>query len=776
MIFNAILVMPFTEPKLKSYNNLSELMKLILTIILLIFILANVITYGTNPDPPQRPASDANIFGHVLDLESGEHLPFVNLIIKGTRIGTMTDATGHYLLTNLPVGQHKLVVQSLGFETAEVSFEIREKQTLEIDIEVRRKAIDLEGIVLTASPTSSGFRYQPDAVLLGETLQRHSEISFGEMLNGQPGVAMRSMGSAPARPVIRGLDGDRILVLENGERMGDISETSADHAISLDPLAASRVEVVRGPASLLYGSSALGGVINLMTTDIPQDWDHGFGGVISGQGASMNSMGAVFARSTYGSETWAGTARFAFRKAGDILTPVGKIPGTHLMNYDGALGFGLNSSNIKGGFSFSTSDQSFGIPDFLEMPELKVEIRARRNALQVRFQRQFSGFFDQAQLRFNASRFLQHEVEIVEPVGGIKQEEVLLKYDQLAFSSTLTIQHKPVSFFDRGAMGLSIQGRILDVIADDAYTPGDQRLSIGLFTFQEVPLSVTTRLQFGVRVDFQNVKARSNESFADVNMIRSTVNYSGSFGLNYRPIKGLEIGGQFARSHRNPSIEELYANGAHLGAGVFEKGNLNLKDEIGHGGDLFLSWEGKRISLEVTGFINQFMNFIVFQPTGQSDEVTGYPIVEYQGAEARLIGSELQVGYKLTESLALTSTMDYVNGKRLANGNEGEYLPFIPPFRVSSELEYNRRSYWVGSRLQAVARQNRVAPEEAITDGYILLGFVAGYRFDLKGRHVFILRIDNALDAKYRDHLSRMEDRNFLMPGRNFTLAYRWFF
>jgi iron complex outermembrane recepter protein len=728
------------------------------------------------PESPQRPSTDANIFGHVLDAETGDHLPFVNLLIKGTRIGTMTDATGHYLLTNLPVGRHTLIVQSMGFETTEVVFEIREKQTLEVDVEVRRRAIDLAEIVLTASPTASGFRYQPDAVFLGDKLQRYSEASFGEMLNGQPGVAMRSLGSAPARPVIRGLDGDRILVLENGERMGDIAETSADHSISLDPLAASRIEVVRGPASLLYGSSALGGVINLMTTDIPEDWDQGLGGVLSAQGATMNSMGAGFARATFGKEKWAGTARLSYRQAGNITTPEGEIPGTSMRNYDGSLGWGLNRENLKGGLSFSMTNQTFEIPEFVDEPDERVEIRAQRQALQGRFQKKYSGFFDQAQLRFNTSRFIQHEVEVEKQDDGSEIENIELEYEQLALSSTLTLQHKPIGLFDRGAFGMSFQGRVLDIYGDDAYTPGEQRFTLGLFTFQEMPLSNTTRLQFGVRLDFQNMAARSTESFPDIDMTRNAANYSGSFGLNYRPVKGVEIGGQFARSHRNPSAEELFARGVHLGAGVYEIGNENLKDEIGHGGDLFANFENGRFSIEVAGYVNYFRNFIVFQPTGLVDEGSGYPIFEYQGDEARLMGSEIQAAYQITGNLTLNSGIDYVRGQRINGENGGENLPFIPPFRFSAEMEYNFRSAWLSARVQSVARQGKVAPGEETTDGYTLLGFVAGYRLDFHGRHVIIFRADNMLDTKYRDHLSRMEDRNLLMPGRNFTLAYRWFF
>jgi iron complex outermembrane recepter protein len=317
---------------------------------------------NSGPNPTDvRPRTDANVFGHVVDASTGEHLPFVNILIKGTRMGTITDASGHYILTNLPAGPLTILASSMGYALAEIEFEAELKTSKEVDIHLQPTSINLSGITLTASPTASGFRYQPDAVFMGEQIQRRSEPSFGEMLNGQPGVSMRSYGSEPARLVIRGMDGDRILVLENGERMGDISETSADHSISLDSLAASRVEVIRGPASLLYGASALGGVINLMTTDIPDQWDADISGVVSAQGATMNNMGAGFGRLTVGREKNAFTGRWAMRQAGDITTPEGIVSGTSMSNYDGALGWGFDNDKVNGGLSFSISDQAYEI-------------------------------------------------------------------------------------------------------------------------------------------------------------------------------------------------------------------------------------------------------------------------------------------------------------------------------------------------------------------------------------------------------------------------------
>lgn len=740
-------------------------------------LLCLLVSFGANAEEtPQQPKTDANIFGHVIDAKTGEHLPFVNLIIKGTRIGTMTDASGHYLLSNLPEGEHVITAVSMGYSPAEISFTAISKKSIELDISLEPTGITLEEIVLTASPTASGFRYQPDAVLLGEMLQKKAEVSFGEMLNGQPGVAMRSFGSAPARPVIRGLDGDRILILENGERMGDISETSADHAISLDPLVANRVEIVRGPASLLYGSSALGGVINLMTSDIPDDAADGTNGVLSLNGATMNKMGAGFGKISHGNGKNAFTARASFRKAGNITTPEGELFDTSMENYDAAVGWGFNKERSNGGLSFSFSGQAFDIPESVEDPDEKVSLLVNRQSIQGRFGKQYQAFFDQSQLRFNATRFHQQELEIKDITSGNEVESVELTYEQYAFNSTMTFQHKAFSMFDRGAMGFSLQGKQLDVEGPEVYTPGERRFTAGIFTFQEVPLSNIMRLQFGIRFDLQHVSALANSNFQNISLSRNTINYSGSIGLNHRPLPGLEVGGQFARSHRNPSVEELFANGPHLGAGTYEIGSPNLKDEIGNGGDFFIRFDRNNTSIELATFANFFRNFIIFQPTGETDPLSGFPIFQYIGEEALLLGGELVLKTTVLKNLELNTTFDYVNGKRTKSDNTKEFLPMMPPFRFGFEASYDFGIAWLGSKVQAVARQNRVATEEPPTDAYVLLGFTAGLRLNGNGRHVIVARVDNALDVIYRDHLSRVEDRGFPMPGRNLNISYRWFF
>ncbi len=740
--------------------------------IIFIFLLC-IILLSSNDYAISQPQTDANIFGHVVSAEDDEHIPFINVILEGTRIGTITDATGHYIITNIPEGKHTLLVKGMGYETLSYEFEIYAKQSIEIDLKVYYTGLDIDEIVITSSPTSSGFRYQPDMTFTGENLQKRSEVSFGEMLNNSPGIAMRSLGSSPARPVIRGMDGDRILVLENGERMGDISETSADHSIALDPLVASRVEVVRGPASLIYGSSALGGVINLMTTDIPDRWEMGPSGILSLQGATMNKMGAGFGRFTYGSDNWAVSGRVAHRQSSDISTPDGILTGTSMNNLDASLGLGFNTGSALGGISLSMADQTYEIPENIDDPNQGIEIRMQRQAFQGRVNLNKRGFIDKGQIRFNASRMFQQEIEYEWEEGEL-DEDVEIEYEKYAFSSTLTLQHKPFEFFDRGAIGFNLHGHKLEVGGNEAYTPGEVRVNAGMFTFQEIPLSNKMRLQAGLRFDFQHTGAVSNELFPDISGKRYAFNYTGSIGFNHRPVDGLEVGGQFARSHRNPSVEELYADGAHLGAGVYEVGNVDIKDEVGQGADLFIRWSNAIIEFEVAGFVNYFRNYIIFEPSGDIDPDSGFPIFRYSGDEARLFGGEFSAAIKLHDKLELGLGADYVDGRRFNNGKQ--YLPFIPPLRLMADIEFDFGSGWIGGKIVSAAEQSRVALQEDVTEGYTLLGLSAGYRLTSPGRHVIIFRVDNLLDQRYRDHLSRIEDRNFPMPGRNFTIAYRLFF
>jgi len=720
-----------------------------------------------------QDASERPIQGVVV----AEERPVSGAVVRipGEGPGVLTDGEGRFQLRGAAAGAVLLRVEAVGYRALERTLSAAERAA-PILIELEADPVALRGVVATATPLRGGVAYQPARALDDEALQRRAAVSFGQMLDGEPGIAMRSFGPATARPVIRGLDGDRIAVLENGQRMGDISETAPDHAIALDPLTADRVEVVRGPASLLYGSSALGGVVNLLREDIPRSWTPGARGTASVQGASVNREGALAARGVAGSERWAGTARLAYRGGGDFRTPgtpEGTLLGTHSRRYSAGAGAGYAGDRLRGGLALDLIGHDFGIPEELDDPDEEVEIRSARQRLSGELDWNRAGLWDRFELRAAATRFFQQEVETAWESDGTFEEDVEHEFTRHTFGTTLTAAHGAVGPFGEGALGISLLGQTLAATGEEEFHPNARAISAAAFLFEEAPITGALRLLAGARVEAQRMEALPNEAFPELRDERTSVIVSGSIGLNLRPATGLEVGGQLARAHRVPLVEELYSDGPHLGTGRYEIGNPNLPNEIGYGADLFGRYAHERVAVEIAGFLNRVEDFVVLRATGETDPGSGFPVHVYEAAGAELLGGEASLEVRPAERVTLRGTADVVRGTRL--DPEPTPLPYMPPARVSLEAEYDAGRWWVSTRSLTAAAQHRVA-NESPTDGYTLLDLQVGLRPGGAGGHMLVLRMDNVLDTVYRDHLSRVEDRRFPMPGRNLSLAYRWRF
>lgn len=688
--------------------------------------------------------------------------------------GRLTGTDGRVAFGDLPAGEYVMTVEAAGFQTLERSVRLPAPDAIEVVLQPR--PLTLDEVVGTASPLRSGVTYTAAQTFDRDALAQRLDASIGSMLDGEPGVAMRSLGAAPTRPVIRGFDGDRILVLENGERMGDIGESSADHAVALDPLSVERLEVVRGPASLLYGSGALGGVVNMTTRDMPRTWSRGWEGAIQTQAASMNRSGSGSGTLLYGADDWASTFRFSTREAGDMRTPDGTIGDTWISSLDGSVGFVRQWDEVRVGFSGSFVDREYGIPEAWDDPDEEVFLTMERQTLQTRLDWEpiNLGIIQGIEARSNISRFFQQEIEREFEGGRLADEEVGLEYDAISASGTVTLRHGQVGVFGEGAFGLAVRARQLDIGGEEAFVPGANERSIGIFTFQEAPLTQDVSFQLGGRIESNWNEARPNDRFPAVDETRNSTAFSGSVGLNWRPGAGWEMGAQLARAHRVPIVEELFANGAHLAAGVFEIGSTELEDEVSHGVDLFVRRDFARGSVEVAGFANWINDYVAFQPLGRIDEESGFRVFQYQGTDARMLGGEVTADLQVNDVWSLGAGVDYVQGTRTAG--DANPLPAIPPLRSRFQVRADPGRWWAGATFRAVTTQDRTATDEDPTDGYVLLDAQAGLRVDPMGNHSVILRIDNALNESYQDHLSRLRQDGLLMPGRNVSVSYRWRF
>lgn len=741
-------------------------MKAVIKIIFLQILLVNIqgfIEIGS-------AQNTEHLHGKVIDKQTRQPVPGATVFVEEQGTGVAANSEGIFIFENLLPGSYTLSFRSVGYSSYRKVIKHPDEGFLSIELE--STLIRSDEIIVTSSPIGRNIQYQPALSLNAEMLQQKAAPSLGEILDGTPGVTTRSFGSAPARPVIRGFDGDRVLVMQNGERMGDLSGTAVDHAVALDPLAMDRVEVIRGPASLLYGSSAIGGVVNMFSNDMPREWESGASSSIATHASTMNRMGAGLLRSQYGTDRFAVTARLIYREGGDIRTPNGRLPDTAIQNISYGGGAGYRNGDFETGLSVSGMDYTYGLPEAIDDPNESIEIRMNRTNIQSISTLKMDRFFDHAELRFHMSDYKHDEFEM-ERQDEVIVENIGISFAQQSLSSSLVLRHRPVGKLE-GAVGLSFNYSEIEVGGQEALTPNANGYFVAGYVYEEISLTNLLTLKAGTRLEFKETFVTTNELFTDAEDFedRSDLIASGAIGLNFSPTSSWTVGIQFARAYRTPTIEELYSFAPHAAAGSFDIGTASLKNEFSLGVDNFVEYRSSRISGQLSLFANRINNFVDFSPIGEIHEPSGLPVFEYRSKDALMYGFEFTTDLRLSDNWIAGLGFDYVRGRE--RSGEQDNLTFIPPFRTSAEVMYDNGSFYAGPRIRIVNKQEKVAPNEDPTDGYILLGADAGYRFGQGFTLSF--RLDNLLNERYRDHLSRVENRNAPMPGRNLNMMLRWEF
>lgn len=738
---------------------------------MIVLLVAFFVGLPSNAMSLQGGSALEDLNGEVVHSVTGEPVPGAAVFLKELEKGVASDESGAFTFSDVKTGRYTLEVQSLGFQKKSLQIDHPSGRTLQV--ELTPEILQSDDVIVTGTPLGRNIQYQPAQALNSELLQQKAAPSLGEILDGNPGVTTRSFGSAPARPVIRGFDGDRVLVMQNGERMGDLSGTAVDHAIALDPLSMDRVEVVRGPASLLYGSSAIGGVVNMFSNDMPREWDEGISGSLVSHAATVNKMGAGLVRAQYGGDRIAATGRLIYRDAGDLRTPEGRLPDTAIQTLNYGSGVGYRAGEFESGLSVSGMNYTYGLPEMIDDPDESIEIRLNRFNIQSITTLEMDRFFDHAELRFHYSDYTHDEVGIQRDTNGMVEEDVEISFDQQTLSSSLVLRHRAVGVLE-GATGLSFNYSQIDVGGVDALTPNANGYFMAGYIYEEIELSDPLSLKTGVRMEWKETFVLANELFPDASLFedRADLIFSGAAGLNYSPNSKWTVGFQLARAYRTPTIEELYSFAAHSAAGSFDVGNPTLENEYSLGTDLFVDYSSDQFSGQVSLFANRIDNFVDFSPTGETHNPSGLPVFEYRSKDALLYGFEISTTVSITDFLSAEVGFDYVRGRERTA--EQHNLTFIPPFRTFVQARYDDGTLWAGPRLRIVNKQEKVAPNEEPTDGYILIGADAGYRF---GEGVTIsFRLDNLLNERYRDHLSRVENRDAPMPGRNLNVMLKWEF
>jgi iron complex outermembrane recepter protein len=699
--------------------------------------------------------------GQLIQSVTKDPIAHATVVIHELRRETTSDVDGNYTFENVPPGEYHIAVNADGYTSRRTEVTVGNRPVnlvLAVDPELHYSEV----VSVGPTPRSQFESYQPTSVLAGQDFDKAIQGALGDSLALQPGIAVRSLGPAPSRPVIRGLDGDRVLIMQDGQRTGDLSSQSADHAVNLNPAASHRIEVVRGPATLLYGANAIGGLVNVITDQIPTERLTGYKGeflVDLGTGASEGGGAGDL---SWGNGKWALNVGGSGRGSGDVKTPDGKLDNSQSRSGSASVGVAWTGERTYFGGSYAFDDQKYGIP---VVEEGQIELTPRRNIFNVRSGgKGYDGLFNYYRATFGYRDYRHQELE-----GG----DVGTTFNNDTAEFDVLLGHRPYGRLT-GSWGAWLLNRDFEAIGDESLSPPVNQKGFAAFLYEEVTWPHIT-LQFGGRYDRADFKPEEELQRRDFN------NVSGSVGLLFRPAAAkdaLTFAVSLARAARHPALEELYFFGDHPGNFAFEIGNPTLDSENALGLDASVRWQTRRVSGEFTYFLNDISDFIFRQPLTDEQIEEQFPglesefqVIQFQAVDSRLQGIEAHTDVQIATGLFAELGFDYVRAEEKASG---EPLPRIPPFRFRGGLRYQYNALQAGGEVIATADQNRVFTEggETPTPGATIGKLFASYSFPTGGAvSTITARFENFTNTLYRNHLSYIKD---LAPemGRNFRLLY----
>jgi len=629
----------------------------------------------------------------------------------------------------------------------------------------------------------------PALVLGGDALIERRQDTLGDTLDGMPGIHSDTFGGGASRPVIRGQTAPRVKVLSDGSELMDASNISPDHAVTAEPLLAERIEVLRGPATLLYGGGAIGGVVNVLDRKIPTAVPE------KGVEAEAEVRGATGTGERAGTVgITAGTGEFAVRVEGlkrrsdDYKVPDwpgGELEGSYSKSSQGTVGLSWVTPRGYVGVAYTYLESEYGLPghnheyegchphgthlhcgghdhghgghddhdhdhEHEEEDPPYVKLRSNRVDLRAEYTEPFAGF-EKIRFRGGLTDYQHQEIE-----GG----EVGTTFKNRGYDARLELEHKPLYGW-RGVVG--IQNAFSDFSADgeEAFLPRSDTRSMGIFLLEEYKLA-DWRFELGARQDWQRISPEGDHPRSN----QSGTSLSASAIWDFAPQYSIAL--SLSRSQRLPSAQELYADGVHLATNTYEIGNPDLGKETSRNIDLTLRKHEGDTTFSLSAFHNRVKNYIYANTLDQFED---FRLIEYTQRDAEFTGLEGELRHQFTKVFSAAVFGDYVRGKLTGGGGN---LPRIPAARLGVRADAKWRQWSGGVEYAHVFRQNDIASYESGTPGYDMVNAVVSYRGGLgadAGYEIYV-RGTNLLDKLAYNHASFIS-KVAPLPGRSVLLGVR---
>ena len=726
------------------------------------------------------------------------------VLVVGTGGFALTDEQGRFAIDGVPAGSYEVLAQREHLTAGRQTVTVDPGGAATVDFVLELSPVR-EDVTVTASAGGTETTFEAfNAVTTVDSfdIARESAGSLGDALRNEPGIAIRSFGPGASRPIIRGFDGDRVLILEDGVRTGDLSSESGDHGVAVDPNSAERIEIVRGPATLLYGSNAVGGLVNVITPQesYRESLLEGTRAQLSADVGSANAqtgtnVGLQHARN--GVHYWAGGS---MRRTEDYATPAGTVENSATESTNARAGVGWSGDRLFASAGVTLNDGRYGVPFAGEFHghhevdsgghgddhgddhggEAAIALDWQRRALRadIGLQGLANRVVEGVQLSLNAIDWGHDELEI--EAGN---ENVGTRYDNRVYILRADVDQRQTAHLS-GRFGAWTQIREFEAAGVEALAPRTDLSSFAAFAYEELSLG-RFRVQFGGRVDRDNYRvaertggdgddAHDDDHDAHDHGVeapdardRGFAGASASVGLHAELGAGNALVANLTRSHRAPAIEELYNFGPHVGTLSFDIGNPDLDAESTLGLDLSLRHRGDRVRGDLNFFVYDIDNFIFGDRSGEV--LDNLPVFNVLQGNSRFTGFDARSSVRLAGLTWLTLGLGYVDAQLTTTG---EALPRIPPLRGTLELDIPYGGFTLSPQVEFAGRQADVFRGETETDGYSVVNLRASYvwpRQDMA--HILSFTGYNLTNALYRNHTSFIKD---LAPemGRGVRLNY----
>jgi len=731
---------------------------------------------------PVFAATFAEIKGKITDAKTNEPLSGATVYISDLKATTVSNANGEFLIKNIPSkGKFLVEVRYVGYKTASQMVDLNISQNLNFSLE--QAVIESAEVVITGTPFSSNNKTNSLAVVSvnREKLAQAAGTNLIDAISKVPGISQVTTGGAISKPSIRGLGYNRVLTMVDGARE-EAQQWGDEHGVEVDQFSAARVEILKGPASLLYGSDALGGVINIIDDFVPAEGD--FNGNFTTHYATNNGLSASSLLLQGNNNGFVYRGRVSYKNAYGFGYAGKTVPNSGFNETNTSAMIGLNKTWGYTHLSLSRFNTNVGLveegPDVNGnfVNEVGSDVKTRKLSLPYQNINHYRAALNsnillgggQLKSTFAFQRNIRKEFEESKDVPGLHLDLNSYTYD-VKYSFANNGKWEPT---------IGLQGMYQNNAnnGDEYLIPNYNSSNIGAFGYLKRNFNKGA-VNFGLRYDYKNVNGK--DLIEDGEKLFSAFrnnfsNLSGSVGFAYELEKNLVFRANVGSGFRAPNIAELGANGKHEGTFRYEIGNSKLKQETSLQFDLGLAYTAKKVTIELNAYSNRIYNYIF--PGNFNHETTGsstvLPVYRFVQTDAKLVGGEASVDFHLVKALHFENTFSYVKGRNMANHTA---LPFIPAASLNHELRFEPsikglHDNFIKIGLSNVFKQDRFDSFETETNGYTLMDAGMGTAFKVKNGKINVWITGQNLGSKlYYNHLSRYKPVGIYNQGRNVSFG-----